>query len=104
MQKDGIITCIPKQNKDRQLLKNWRPISLLNCSYKVASACLANRLKKVLPYYILVLARIKQVLSQAVILAKIFVLFTIHYITPKKVSVHGLLLLIDFEKAFDSVS
>ena len=44
-QKEGIITCIPTSNKDRQYLKNWRPISLLNCSYKLASACLANRIK-----------------------------------------------------------
>ena len=26
----GIITCIPKPNKPRHFLKNWRPISLLN--------------------------------------------------------------------------
>ena len=49
IQKVGIITCIPKSNKDRQYLKNWRPISLLNFSFKLASACLANRLKNVLP-------------------------------------------------------
>ena len=27
-QKLGVITCIPKGNKDRKLLKNWRPITL----------------------------------------------------------------------------
>ena len=27
-QKQGIITCLPKPNKSRHLLKNWRPISL----------------------------------------------------------------------------
>ena len=44
-QKQGIITCIPKGDKDKKYLKNWRPITLLNTSYKLASACIANRLK-----------------------------------------------------------
>ena len=44
-QKQGIITCIPKPNKSRQLLKNWRPISLLNVIYKLASSVIANRIK-----------------------------------------------------------
>ena len=48
-QKQGIVTCIPKGDKPRQFLKNWRPISLLNISYKLASSCLAERLKTVLP-------------------------------------------------------
>ena len=47
-QKQGIITCLPKPNKSRHLLKNWRPISLLNVVYKMASAVIANRLKTVL--------------------------------------------------------
>ena len=46
-QKQGVITCIPKPNKSRVYLKNWRPISLLNVIYKLASAVISNRLKKV---------------------------------------------------------
>ena len=48
-QKYGIITLLPKGDKPRQYLKNWRPISLLNTSYKIASACIAERLKGCLP-------------------------------------------------------
>ena len=47
-QKRGIITCIPKGDKSKFHLKNWRPISLLNTSYKIASGCIAERLKTVL--------------------------------------------------------
>ena len=44
-QKQGIITCLPKQDKNRFFLKNWRPISLLNVIYKLASSVIANRIK-----------------------------------------------------------
>ena len=45
--KIGIITLIPKGNEDRQYLRiSWRPISLLNVLYKIASSCIANRMKK----------------------------------------------------------
>ena len=40
-----IITCLPKDNKDRKYIKNWRPISLLSVIYKMASTAIANRLK-----------------------------------------------------------
>jgi hypothetical protein len=39
------IKLIPKKGDCRQL-KNWRPISLLNCFYKVISRAINNRLKK----------------------------------------------------------
>ena len=47
-QKQGVITCIPKPNKSRVDLKKWRPISLLNVTYTLGIAVIANRLTKVL--------------------------------------------------------
>ena len=47
-QKQGVITCIPKGDKDRAFLKNWRPISLLNVAYKIASASIAFFIKNIL--------------------------------------------------------
>ena len=37
----GLITCNPKH-----FLKNWCPITLLNVDFKIASACIANRIKQ----------------------------------------------------------
>ena len=33
----GIMTLNPKGSKDRKLLKNWRPLVLLNTYYKIVS-------------------------------------------------------------------
>ena len=38
---------IPKGDEAKDLIKNWRPISLLNVVCKIGSACIANRLKTV---------------------------------------------------------
>lgn len=45
----GIITLIPKKNPDLMVLKNWRPVTMLNVDYKILSKALANRMKKHLP-------------------------------------------------------
>ena len=47
-QRQGIIRLIPKKDKNLSLLKNWRPISLINTDYKIATKALAVRLKNVL--------------------------------------------------------
>ena len=46
-QRTGLITMLYKKG-DRLDLKNWRPISLLNCDYKILSKLLSLRLAKVL--------------------------------------------------------
>ena len=45
----GIITLIPKRNKNSKILKNLRPLSILTNDYKILAKAMANRLKSVLP-------------------------------------------------------
>ena len=44
----GVISLLYKSG-ERELLKNWRPITLLNIDYKIISKCLSRRLKSILP-------------------------------------------------------
>ena len=48
-QKLGVISLIPKKDKDKNSLKNWRPISLLNDDDKFATKAIVLRLEKILP-------------------------------------------------------
>ena len=100
-QKEGIITCLPKPGKSRKYIKNWRPISLLNITYKIASGSIANRIKKLLPFIINN--------DQSGFMSGRFtgdnvrlIYDVLHY--SNSVKKKGLMLLIDFEKAFDSVA
>ena len=47
-QKQAVITLIQKKDRDNMLIKNWRPISLINVDIKIASKVLAFRLRKVI--------------------------------------------------------
>ena len=100
-QKQGVISIIPKGDKPRELLKNWRPISLLNVSYKILSGTIANRIKTVLNGIIHEDQR--GFLQGRFIGDNTRLLYDImHYTEEHKTP--GLLLLVDFEKAFDSIS
>ena len=99
-QRQGLITCIPKDGRDRRHLKNWRPITLLNVDYKIASSVIANRMKLVLPNVISE--------SQAGFLKGRFIGETTRIIYDvldycNTNNIPGLLLTIDFEKAFDTI-
>ena len=45
----GIIKLIPKKDAEPNLIKNWRPISLINCDYKIVAKAIANKFKQVIP-------------------------------------------------------
>ena len=96
-----IISSLPKGDKPRQFLSNWRPVSLLNVTYKLASSSIANRLKDVLGCIISN--------TQSGFLAGRYIGETTRLVydimnTLENTKQPGLLLLIDFQKAFDSVS
>ena len=48
-QKRGVIKLIPKKDTEPYYVKNWRPITLLNCDYKIAAKAIENRLRNVIP-------------------------------------------------------
>lgn len=45
----GVITLVPKKDRNLAFIKNWRPITLLNVEYKIIAKALASRIKNVLP-------------------------------------------------------
>ncbi|KAJ1194168.1 hypothetical protein NDU88_003463 [Pleurodeles waltl] len=45
---EGMITLLYKQKGEKEDLKNWRPISLLNVDCKILAKAIPNRLKKVI--------------------------------------------------------
>ena len=99
-QNQGVITCIPKGGKDRRYMGNWHPISLLNTDLKIASAVLANRLKQILSF--IIRDTQKGFMKNRFMGENTRLLYDLmHYLEENDLD--GLLLLVDFEKAFDSI-
>ena len=100
-QKQAMITLIEKKDKDNRLLKNWRPISLINVDVKIISKVMAMRLESILPFPV-------HHSQNAFIKGRsIFdAIRTINDILEyaKRNNRTGILVAIDFEKAFDSLN
>ena len=45
----GIITLLPKPGRDILQASNYRPITLLNCNFKIISKVINNRITPILP-------------------------------------------------------
>jgi hypothetical protein len=93
------IKLIPKKG-DSTKLKNWRPISLLNCVYKIVSKCINERLKKVSNR---ILSRAQKGFTTGKYIQEclINVIETIDKCERQKI--RALIVSLDQEKAFDSI-
>ena len=99
-QKQAIITLIEKKGKDIVHLENWRPISLINVDAKIASKVISVRVIKVLPETIYC-NHTGYVKGRFIGEAARSIIDVIDH--TKKQNIPGILLFIDFEKAFDSI-
>ena len=85
---------------DPDNLENWRPISLLNVDYKIATRVLSKRIQKVLPQIIS--------MDQQGYIKNRFIGYNIRQIQDiidytDKLNIDGVILFLDFRKAFDTV-
>ena len=99
-QRNGIITLLPKKDKDPLYIKNYRPITLLTVDYKILAKCLANRLKRCMDH--LIHSDQSGFLKGRYIGTNIrLILDVIEYANENNLP--GSIVLLDIEKAFDSV-
>ena len=99
-QKQAVITLIEKKGKDRSFLDNWRPISLVNVDAKIMSKAIATRIKNVLPN--IIHHNQTGFIEDRYIGETVRSVFDIMDFTAKQ-DIPGLLIFIDFQKAFDSL-
>jgi hypothetical protein len=98
--KTASIKLIPKK-RDCSKLKNWRPISLLSCLYKVISRALNNRLKKINGY---IFSRAQKGFTKDRHIQEVLMNVIEMIAHCKKNNISGAILSIDQCKVFDSVS
>ena len=99
-QRRGIVKLIPKKDADLKLTKNWRPITLLNCDYKIATKAIASCIKTLLPN--LISDDQTGFIKDRFIGENIRLIDSVMKFTASR-NIPGLLLFLDFEKAFDTL-
>ena len=100
LQTQSIISLLPKKDKDVLDINNWRPVSLLNVDYKIATKTIANRIKGFLHKIISP--------NQTGFLKGRYIGENVRIIQEIIENVNsqdksGLILFTDFQKAFDSI-
>ena len=96
----AVITLLHKQGKDPLEIKNYRPISLLNIDYKIMTKSIANRINPILGR--IISPEQTGFIRNRYIGENIRLVSDIIDIT-ERTGTPGALLLLDFEKAYDSV-
>ena len=101
-QTSAILTLIHKgKDLPKNKLQNWRPISLTNTDYKILAKCLANRVSKVITS-IISEDQVGYIKGRNVSTTLRTIDDLIEYWNLKDKP--GILLALDFQKAFDSIS
>ena len=96
-QKQAVITLIEKKGKDKRNICNWRPISLINVDAKIGSKVIATRLLGEIIHF-----NQNAYVKGRTILDAVRTIDDILEYTERK-NISGLLVAIDFQKAFDSI-
>ena len=97
----GVLSLIPKKERNVLLIKNWRPLTMLTLDYKILSKALDNRLKGTVLNHIIEPYQ-TGFMEGRNILTNIIKLLSIMNETTRK-QILGLILSIDFEKCFDMI-
>ena len=96
----GLITLIPKRERNLTELKSWRPLSILCVDYKILSKTLAERMKKVLPS--IVSEEQTGFVPGRLISENIRRTIEVIEFTKKK-QIPSIIMSLDFEKCFDKI-
>ena len=94
----AVIILHPKSG-DTKLLSNWRPISLMNCDYKIMAKVFANRLKLLVPEIIS-----KEQFccpGKTIVDCNIIMRDVLYYCNEN--NIEGAVLTLDWSKAYDRV-